>query len=145
MNTYEVKIMVVKESENKYTMGMPEDIKAFWENEIKKASWFQDEKECFIVLIMDTSNQIKTYNLVTMGLIDRSIIHPREVFRPAIIAGATKIIVCHNHPSGQTEPSEDDIAITKKLVDAGKIIGIKLVDHIIIGNGLYSFLRNGKL
>lgn len=145
MNTYEVKIMVVKESENKYTMGMPEDIKAFWENEIKKASWFQDEKEHFVVLIMDTSNQIKTYNLVTMGLIDRSIIHPREVFRPAIIAGATKIIVCHNHPSGQTEPSEDDIAITKKLVDAGEIIGIKIVDHIIIGNGLYSFLMNGKL
>jgi len=72
-------------------------------------------------------------HLITLGLANASLAHPREVFRPAIVDGATSILVIHNHPSGDPTPSSDDIRITRQLIEAGKIIGIFVVDHIIIG------------
>jgi DNA repair protein RadC len=92
-----------------------------------------DEQENMIVLFLDTRNKIKGYQKVTKGLTDRSHAHPREIFRAAILSGASKIILAHNHPSGDTTPSTADIAVTENLVDSGKLLGIKVVDHIIVG------------
>ena len=98
-----------------------------------------DEQENFVVLFLDTRNNVKGFDKVTRGLVDRSHIHPREVFRAAIIQGASKIILCHNHPSGDCTPSKQDIRATKDLANAGKIIGIKVIDHIIVGEKLGEF------
>ena len=91
------------------------------------------DKEHFFVISLNTKNKVKFVELVSIGTANTSLVHPREVFRRCIIRGASAAIVCHNHPSGESEPSEEDINITKRLVEAGKIVGIEILDHVIIG------------
>jgi DNA repair protein RadC len=79
---------------------------------------------------------------ISIGLVDSSLVHPREIYKEAIKNGAVYIILVHNHPSGVVIPSKDDKIITQKVKEAGEIIGIKLLDHLIIGNGFYSFKQN---
>ncbi len=79
------------------------------------------------------------FDLITVGILNASLVHPREVYRRAIKEGASTIILAHNHPSGNSEPSEEDKEITTRLIEAGKIIGIELVDHVIIGDKYMSF------
>ena len=95
----------------------------------------KDEKqENFYVLLLDTKNKIIKEELITKGILDSAIIHPREIFKPAIKNSASKIILIHNHPSGDSNPSKEDLDITKKLIDVGKQLDIKVLDHVIIGN-----------
>jgi len=91
------------------------------------------EQEHFLSIVLDVKNQLKGFYTVTIGLIDRAQVHAREVYRQAIIEGASKLIVAHNHPSGDPTPSAEDIACTRDLIAAGKIIGIEIIDHVIIG------------
>ena len=105
----------------------------------------EEEQENLVVLVLDVKNCIKAYYTVSIGLIDTSQSHSREVFRQAIISGASRITLAHNHPSGSIQPSSDDIKTTDAMVKASKIIGIEILDHIIIGNGYYSFAEAGKL
>jgi DNA repair protein RadC len=94
----------------------------------------KDEKqEQFYVLLLNSKNQIIKEELISKGILDASIIHPREVFKPAIKNSASKIILIHNHPSGDPKPSNEDLDITEKLTGAGDQIGIKILDHVIIG------------
>lgn len=98
----------------------------------------KDEKqENFYVLLLNTKNQIIKEELITKGILNASIIHPREIFKPAIKSSASKIIIVHNHPSGDPTPSAEDIEITKQVEKAGNEIGIKVLDHIIIGRDEY--------
>ena len=90
-------------------------------------------QEAFVVITLNTRNNVIDKQLITLGLLDASLVHPREVFRKAIGDGAFALILVHNHPSGDPSPSSQDIRITKQLIDAGKIIDIKVLDHIIIG------------
>ncbi len=102
------------------------------------------QKEHFLLLSLDTRNTVKKISEITIGILDSSLIHPREVFKEAIQSLASSIILVHNHPSGNPNPSEADIEITKKMVEAGSIIGIKVLDHIITaGKEVYSFQENG--
>jgi len=94
----------------------------------------ESKKEHFIELCLDTKNQILKEETVSVGSLNANIVHPREVFKTALAESAAHIIVVHNHPSGDPTPSREDIEITKKLVEAGKIIGIDVLDHVIIGN-----------
>ncbi|MBC8588845.1 RadC family protein [Paratissierella segnis] len=94
-------------------------------------------KEYFKVAVLDTKNQILTIENVSVGTLNASIVHPRDVFKIAIKRNANSIILIHNHPSGDTTPSNEDINITNRLVDAGNLIGIKVLDHIIIGDNKY--------
>ena len=105
----------------------------------------EEEQEHMMVLVLNVGNNIKACYTVSIGLIDSTQAHSREVFRLAILYGASRIILAHNHPSGSTEPSSEDIKRTNALVQAGKIIGIEILDHIIIGNGFYSFCEAGKM
>lgn len=93
------------------------------------------KQEYFYILMLNTQNYIIGEHLVSKGILDATIIHPREVFKPAIKNSASKIILVHNHPSGDSEPSEDDDEITRKLMSAGEEIGIKVLDGVIIGGG----------
>ncbi len=90
-------------------------------------------QECFVILTLDTKNRIIDKHLITMGILNASLAHPREVFRPAIMDAAAAVILAHNHPSGDPTPSAEDVRITRQMVEAGKIIEIKIMDHVIIG------------
>jgi len=108
---------------------------------------FQDRPaEHFLSLSLNGAHELIALRVVSIGLINRTIVHPREVFADPIQDRATSIIVCHNHPSGNTEPSAEDIEVTKQLTSAAEILGIKLLDHIIFSwEGYYSFLESGAL
>jgi len=96
----------------------------------------KDEKqEHFYLIMLNTKNHIIGEHLVSKGVLDAAILEPREVFRPAIKNAASRIIILHNHPSGDPTPSEEDIDITKRLIEAGKMVNIQLLDHVIIGDG----------
>jgi len=90
------------------------------------------EQEQVCLMILNGRNEMHSCSVLFVGSLDAAIIHPREVFRPAIIAGAASIIVAHNHPSGDPAPSQADKAITKRLAKAGELMGIKLLDHVIV-------------
>lgn len=92
-----------------------------------------DARENFILLCIDNKNTIVGYSLISIGTVSEAVVHPREVFIPAIMTKASGVIVAHNHPSGSNLPSRQDIETTKRLVEAGKILGIPVVDHIIVG------------
>jgi DNA repair protein RadC len=105
-----------------------------------------ERQEHFIVLTLDGAHQVNGQHVVTIGLANRTLVHPREVFYPAIVDNAVAIIVAHNHPSGQILPSPEDEQITQRLYDAGEILGIPVLDHIIIDDGrYYSFAEAGSL
>jgi len=101
------------------------------------------KKEHFYALYLDTKNQIIEEKLVSKGILNASLIHPREVFNPAIRASSNSVILVHNHPSGNYAPSKEDKEVTKLLDNAGNLLGINVLDHIIIGkDGYYSFKEN---
>ena len=109
--------------------------------------YFVDElmvknKEHFYVLFLDTKNRVIGEELVSVGTLNASLIHPREVFSPAIKACANSIIVVHNHPSGDCEPSIEDKEVTKQIKEAGNVLGINLLDHVIIGKDGFRSLKN---
>ncbi len=95
-----------------------------------------------MVFILNTRRRVKGHYLVSIGTMDTILCHPREVFRLAIMASATAIIIAHNHPSGETTPSEADIKITRDLIRAGQLLKIEVLDHIIVGNHSHSSLRS---
>ena len=103
------------------------------------------KKEHFLALLLDTRNQLIKVSEISIGSLDTSIVHPREVFKEAISASAASVIFAHNHPSGDPEASEDDIELTKRLAKAGEIVGIDVLDHIIITDKKYLSLKRQGL
>jgi DNA repair protein RadC len=103
------------------------------------------KKEHFLALLLDTRSQLIKVSEISIGSLDTSIVHPREVFKEAISASAASVIFAHNHPSGDPEASEDDIELTKRLAKAGEIVGIEVLDHIIICDKNYLSLKRQGL
>jgi len=102
-------------------------------------------RERFVVFWLSSANIVTGFEIISEGNLNSSIVHPREVFRGAIVATCANIIIAHNHPSGNPEPSREDINITKKLVEAGKIIDVTVFDHIIFAEGKYTSLIESRL
>lgn len=113
--------------------------------ELLKNSLPSDNKEYFYVLSFDVRNRLIGYDRISEGSLSASVVHPRETFESAIKKHAARIIVAHNHPSGDTSPSKEDINITKRLFDAGKILGIELIDHIIFSKTSYFSFKEKNL
>jgi DNA repair protein RadC len=103
------------------------------------------EKEHFLVLLLDARSCVLGIETVSVGTVNASLVHPREVFRPAIRENACSLILAHNHPSGDPTPSEDDVAITRRLVAVGETHGIAILDHIVICSRDYASFRERKL
>ncbi len=97
--------------------------------------------EQFGVVLLDTKHRVMRTTVVTVGTLDASIVHPREIFREAGTAGAAAIVLFHNHPSGDPEPSQDDVLLTRRIVSAGVLMGIDVVDHVILADARYCSLR----
>lgn len=115
-------------------------------NPIEAASIFMAEmrfltKEHFRSLVLDTKNQVLADELVSIGTLNSSLVHPREVFRPAILRSGAAVILGHNHPSGVPTPSAEDISLTKRLAESGKLLGIQVLDHLVVGDNTFVSLR----
>ena len=102
--------------------------------------------EVFAILCLSTKHRVIAYHEVSRGTLDATLVHPREVFKAALLANAASIVLCHNHPSGEPTPSPDDLQLTRRLVGAGTLLGVEVLDHIIVGDGrYYSFKEGGCL
>ena len=133
------KVMLVKEGNAviaKQKIGSPLDVVDMMQDYLEGV-----DRENFVIAMLDTKNNVIGVNTVSIGSLNSSIVHPREVFKAALLAGAASIILCHNHPSGDPEPSKEDIQVTNRLVKAGEIIGIEVLDHIILGDRTYKSLK----
>ncbi|HNW45325.1 MAG TPA: DNA repair protein RadC [Elusimicrobiales bacterium] len=105
----------------------------------------EQKKEHFVVFFLDTRNQEIKRDIVSIGTLNYNLVHPREVFEPAVKNLAASIIVAHNHPSGCLEPSDEDLSLTKRLVQAGKLLGIELLDHVIVAKGGFCSFKEKNL
>ena len=133
MNANEIKISVVREMPT--TKGdEPEKIAQFWREHVATSDWYNSDREHFCVFHLDIKHRIKNWELISIGTLDATIVHPRDVFRSAIIVGAASIIVAHNHPSGDTTQSKADVNVTQNLIKAGEILKIQVLDSLIISD-----------
>ena len=99
------------------------------------------DREQFIIACLNTKNEPTNISVVSLGTLNKAIVHPREVFKTAILSNAASIMAFHNHPSGETTPSQQDIQLTNRLYEVGELLGIKLLDHLIIGDGTFTSLK----
>ena len=128
-----VSIKMVKESSFLYqtrTISSPKDAYEMIKEQLEGL-----DREQFIIACLNTKNEPTNITVVSVGSLNKAIVHPREVFKTAILSNAANVIAFHNHPSGDTEPSQQDIQLTNRLYEAGELLGIKLLDHLIIGDG----------
>jgi DNA repair protein RadC len=131
----------VKENDTAEPIRSPEDIHRMFGPKLR-----DKKQEEFVVVSLSSANKVIRDRTITKGLLNSSLTHPREVFREAILENAASVILLHNHPSGNLEPSREDIAVTKQIVEAGKIIGIPVHDHIIIaGDACTSMMERGLM
>lgn len=118
-----------KQTDAKFTIRSPKDAASYL-----MADMTSLKQEHFVVLFLNIKNQVLHKQTIFVGSLNASIVHPREIFREAVRRSAASIVCAHNHPSGNPAPSPEDIAVTKRLMEAGSIVGIELLDHIIIGD-----------
>lgn len=121
---------------DRYTIRSPEDGADYVMEEMRNLN-----QEHLVALFLNTKNEIIHQQTIFIGSLNASIVHPREIFREAVKRSAASVICAHNHPSGDPTPSKEDIHVTRRLVEAGKIMGIELLDHIVIGNQSYTSLK----
>ncbi|MEO3112287.1 JAB domain-containing protein [Turicibacter sanguinis] len=134
-----VSIKMVKESSFLYqtrTISSPKDAYEMIKEQLEGL-----DREQFIIACLNAKNEPNNISVVSVGTLNKAIIHPREVFKTAILSNAASIMAFHNHPSGDTTPSDQDIQLTHRLVEAGELLGIKLLDHLIIGDGSFTSLK----
>lgn len=103
------------------------------------------KKECLKIILLNIKNMVVSVKDISIGSLNSSIVHPREIFVEAIKMSCASIILCHNHPSGDPSPSQEDLSVTRRIHEAGKIIGIDLIDHIIVGDGRYISLKEKNI
>jgi DNA repair protein RadC len=113
----------------------PDDVVALVGKKLRR-----EQREHFLVILLNARHEATGLETISIGSLNASIVHPREVFRPAMLAAAASVILVHNHPSGDSEPSEEDLSITKRLVECGELLGIGVLDHVIVASrGVVSF------
>ncbi len=138
-----LKVSMVKEgvlSSEMHSVGNPRDTA-----DLLMPMLRHEDREHLVAVLLDTKNKVLAVNTVSVGDLSSSIVHPREVMKPAIIAGAASIIISHNHPSGDPTPSPEDVTVTKRLIQAGEILGVEVLDHIIIGDGVFVSMKERGL
>jgi DNA repair protein RadC len=134
--TYTVSSVRKRRRKNRKSIEGPESAVALLRPLVR-----DQDREAFYGIYLNTRNCVLAIEMISLGSLNASIVHPREVFKPALRLSAASLLVVHNHPSGDPEPSEDDLEITKRLRDAGDILGIPLLDHVILGQAAYRSLR----
>lgn len=120
----------------------PDQAAAYWRTHVESHPYFDTDRECLVVLILNTRRRIKGHHLVSIGSMDCILCTPVSIFRLAVLASASGIILMHNHPSGDESPSQADIKTTNDLVRAGQLLKIEVLDHIVMGNPRFASLRS---
>jgi DNA repair protein RadC len=148
--TYEIRVSRLNESPGSFRVDGPEAATAYWAEKISAMPWYDPEREMCVVIMLNTRYTAFGHSLVSIGSLNESVCHPRDIFRPALACAAFAIVVAHNHPSGVAEPSEADLRLTRRLAEAGQLLQIALVDHVIVGApgerpGRFSFREAGHL
>jgi DNA repair protein RadC len=141
----EYKVVALRECPLPEEMSLcdtPERAAEYWRQHVTQHPAFNPEVECFVALLLNTRRRVKGHVLISTGTLDTILVHPREVFRAAIIAAAAALVIIHNHPSGEATPSEADVKVTRDLIRAGQLLKIELLDHVIIGAAQHSSLRS---
>ena len=138
INIYKLKMIKEDTVEYSTKIKSPADIAALAREVLEM---HEMAEENFVIVCLNTKNKIAGVHTVSIGSLNASIVHPREVFKAALLNNANGIICLHNHPSGDPEPSREDIEITRRLVEAGEIMGIKVLDHVIIGGQRYLSMK----
>ena len=126
--------MLIREYDGSKTINSPKDVFA------RCQDFNGIAKEVFKVFLLDSNNAVISSEIVSIGTLNMSVIHPREIFKLAIIKGANAIILVHNHPSGNIEPSREDMEVTQRLREAGELLGIKILDHVIVSGKLDKYM-----
>ena len=142
---YEYKVTALRECPTPETLQQcetPDKAADYWRLHIATHPHFNPDCECLAVLLLNTRRKVKGHQIVSIGTMDTILVHPREVFRLAIVTAASALIVMHNHPSGESNPSDADIKVTRDLIRAGQLLKMELLDHVIIGTGNFSSLRS---
>jgi DNA repair protein RadC len=142
--TKEYKVIALRECplpESMHTCDTPDKAAEYWRLNVATCPYFNQECECFVVLLLNTRRRVKGHQLISIGTLDTILVHPREVFRAAVITAAAAVVIMHNHPSGEPQPSEADIKVTRDLIRAGQLLKIEVLDHVIMGNPNHSSLR----
>lgn len=140
----EYKVVALRECPLPAEMSLcdtPDKAADYWRAHVQTDPRFNADVETMVVLLVNTRRRVKGHVIIATGTLDTILCHAREVYRAAIIAGAAAVILMHNHPSGESSPSEADIKVTRDMIRAGQLLKIELLDHVIVGNGQRSSLR----
>jgi DNA repair protein RadC len=143
-NPHEFKIISLRECPTPSEMQIcddPHKARDYWNTHVLSTPHFNPECECFVVLFLNTRRRVKGHQFISIGTLDTLLVHPREVFRPAVIMASAALVLMHNHPSGDPTPSEADIKVTRDMIRAGQLLKIDVVDHVIIGTQSHTSLR----
>jgi DNA repair protein RadC len=127
--------------EHMFKCETPAHVAEYWQTHIVRTPHYDQERECFAVLLLNTRRRIRGHHFVSIGTLDTLLVHAREVFRVAIVDAAAAIVLMHNHPSGDATPSEADIKVTRDMIRAGQLLKIEVLDHVIIGRGQHISLK----
>lgn len=141
---YEYKVTALRECPTPESLALcdtPQKVADYWRLHVPSHPYFSPECECFVVLMLNTRRRVKGHYLVSVGTQDTILVHPREVFRLAIMTAAAALVLTHNHPSGEATPSEADVKVTRDLIRAGQLLKIEVLDHVVMGNPGHSSLR----
>jgi DNA repair protein RadC len=133
----EVRVNYVATTTEPFQISCPEDVAKF-----VRSILTDNSREHFIALYLDGSHRVASYSIISIGSANQASVHPREVFQRAVLVGATAIAIAHNHPSGDVTPSNADREMTIKLRDAGKILGISVLDHVVVADAAHHSLRD---
>ena len=137
--------MLIRRPITKQQIKDPASVHSIFVALLRQDNEVDRDKEHFWCIGLNTRNCVKYIELVSLGTLNASLVHPREVFRFAIMQGVASIIVIHNHPSGDPEPSEDDLRLVKRLIEAGRLLGIELLDSLIVADSYLSFKEKGLI
>ena len=144
----EVKVVTIREEPRRGCMdneiNSPEIIAMLWNSLIARSAWYHEAKELLVCFCLDTRHRLRNFSLISMGSLNESLAHPREIFRPAIVDSAHSIIIAHNHPSGDPSPSWSDFDTTRRLYWIGDLLQIPLTDSIIIGDQTFFSFRENR-
>ena len=131
---YEFKLARVREAGGSRKIESPEEAFEYWNSTVATSHWFQETKEHLVVLLLNTRHHIEGHNLVSVGTLNETLAHPREILSPVLCGAAYAFVLMHNHPSGDPAPSQADRQLTRRIHEGAELLQIKFLDHIIAGN-----------
>ena len=128
------------------SLDSPEAVASAWRDEIASKPWYDPEKEHMVVFVLNTRYRLKGWHLASLGTVNESMCHPREILRPVVVAAGYAFVIAHNHPSGEPSPSDSDRRVTERVKEAGAMLMVRLLDHVILGApGRYFSFREAGL